>query len=140
MNGNAALGRRWFEEVWNQRRADLIHELATADCLGHHEAPTTSGPALTTRGPHEWTKLYTSLLAAFPDIRVAVEDTVADGDQVVVRWRMQGTHRGAYAGVQSTGRRIDVRRTTWLVCKDGRIAEGWDSWNAGGLLAELGAG
>jgi len=68
---------------------------------------------------------------------VEVEDTAADSDQVVVRWRAHGTHRGDGLGMPPTNRTVDFRGMTWLTFKNGVIVEGWDSWNLGRLLALL---
>jgi steroid delta-isomerase-like uncharacterized protein len=130
MNSNVNRARRWFDEVWNQRRTDVIPELVASDCLGHHEDRTTTGSA-------QWLELYRQILDAFPDLHVTVEDAIGEADQVVVRWRMSGKHQGNFAGVDATKRPIDVHGMTWLRFGDGRIVEGWDSWNQGGLIAYL---
>ena len=100
------------------------------DCLGHHEDRTTTGPS-------QWVELYGQILGAFPDLHVAIEDAIGELDQVVVRWRMTGRHRGNFAGIEATNLAIDVRGMTWLRFADGHIVEGWDSWNQGGLIAHL---
>jgi predicted ester cyclase len=74
---NVSLSRRWFEEVWNQRRTDTIDELLADESVSHSE----SGPPL---GTEEFKRrMHTPLLAAFPDLRLVVEGTVAEGDRVV---------------------------------------------------------
>jgi steroid delta-isomerase-like uncharacterized protein len=130
MNANIDRSRRWFEEVWNERRPEVIPELAAPDCLGHHEDRTTTSSS-------QWAELYGQLLAAFPDLHVVIEDAIGEADQVVVRWRMTGTHSGNFAGIHATNLPVDVRGMTWLRFADGRIVEGWDSWNQGGLIARL---
>ena len=130
MNANVARARRWFEEVWNARRPEVIPELAAPGSIGHHTDRTTTGP-------HQWVELYAQVLAAFPDLHVTIEDAIGEGEQVVVRWRMAGTHRGRFGDVDATNRKIDVAGMTWFRFRDARIVEGWDAWNSGGLLAEL---
>lgn len=66
-----------------------------------------------------------------------MEDTAADGDQVVVRWTATATHRGNSLGMAATGRRVSFRGMTWLTFSNGMVVEGWDSWNLGALLASL---
>lgn len=68
---------------------------------------------------------------------VAVEATAADGDNVVVRWSARGTHRGSGFGIEASGMPIAFRGMTWFVMKAGRLVEGWDAWNQGGLLESL---
>src|SRR4051794_2799780 len=85
---NAVLARRWFEEVWNQRRTETIDELPTDESVSHSE----SGPL---RGKQEFKeRAHAVFLSAFPDLRMTVEGTVAEGDEVVVRWAVKATHGG----------------------------------------------
>ncbi|MEM8996752.1 MAG: ester cyclase [Acidobacteriota bacterium] len=129
---NRTLAKRWFQEVWNERREGAIQELLHPEIVGH-----TVGAEL--RGADAFETFRKDFLAAISDMRIDVEDTVADGDQVVVRWRVLGTHDGGGLGLPATGRAVDQRGMTWMRFADGRIIEGWDCWNLGGLLAELGA-
>ena len=100
MADNAALARRWFNEVWNQRRAETARELIP------HEAVCDSeiGPLV---GPEAFiAQAHTPFLAAFSDLHVDVEGTVSEGDQVIVRWRARGTHDGDGFGIPPTGKRV----------------------------------
>jgi len=76
---------------------------------------------------------------AFPDIRVTVEDLVAEGDRVVVRWSFRGTQRGEVLGVAPTGRRVTVTRMIFYRISEGGISEYWGSWDRMGLLQQLDA-
>ena len=92
-NENVSLARRWFEEVWNQRRTDTIDELLTDESVCHSE----SGPL---RGKQEFKeRAHAVFLSAFPDMRMTVEGTVAEGDEVVVRWAVTGDSPGRRPGV-----------------------------------------
>jgi steroid delta-isomerase-like uncharacterized protein len=128
---NAALARRWFEEVWNQRRDATVTELLADPCEGHMEGGLV-------RGPREFLAARAALLGAFPDIRVVVEGTLAEGDEVAVRWSASGTHRGEHLGPSASGRPVSFRGISWLRFDRGRVVEGWDSWNLGKLMSELG--
>src|SRR5215210_2069918 len=120
---NVRLARRWFEEVWNQRRTETVYELVTADSICHSEA----GPL---RGPEPFLEqVFRPFTTAFPDARVTVEGTVAEGDNVVVRWLVTATHAGEGLGMPRTGRRVTVRGMTWIRYRDGKMSEGWDCWN-----------
>ena len=125
-----ALARRWFQEVWNDRNDAAILELMDPDSVGHVEG----GEA---RGPEAFRSMRATFLSAVPDLRVDVEDIVADGEDAVVRWRVVGTHDGDGFGFPSTGRAVDARGMTWLVFRNGRVVEGWDCWNLHGLLLSL---
>jgi steroid delta-isomerase-like uncharacterized protein len=128
---NVKLAKRWFEEVWNQHRAETIDELVTPESVCHSEA----GPL---RGADEFkSRVHAALLGAFPDIHVTVEDTVAEGDNVVVRWNAAGTHKGAGLGFPPTGKQVSFRGMTWIRYQNGKMMEGWDCWNQEGLMQSL---
>lgn len=130
---NLAVVRRWFEEVWNQRRGEAIDEVLTAASVCH----TDDGPMT---GPEEFRgRQYVPLLAAFPDLRVEVEDTVSQGEVVVVRWCARGTHSGTGLGPAS-GRQVCLRGLSWIRVEGGKFAEGWQSSNVAEVLRGLTAG
>ena len=130
VNDNAALARRWFDEVWNTRRDATVQELLAADAVGHLEG-------ITTRGIAEFFAARAVLLNAFPDLRITVEEVVAQDDNVVVRWSAKGTHRGELIGIATTMVPVSFRGLTWLRFTDGQIVEGWDAWNQERLVNEL---
>jgi steroid delta-isomerase-like uncharacterized protein len=90
-------------------------------------------------GPAGFREARAALLEALPDVHIEVEATVGSGDDVALRWRVRGTHRGAGLGVPASGRRVEFRGISWFRFADGRMIEGWDAWNLGGLLARLSA-
>ncbi len=128
---NVRLARRWFEEVWNQRRTDTIDELLTDESVSHSEA----GPL---RGKQEFKeRAHAVFLSAFPDLRMTVEGVVAEGDEVVVRWSVTATHWGDGLGFPATGREVSFRGMTWIRFSVGKMVEGWDCWNQAGLMLSL---
>lgn len=129
---NKALAVRWMEDSWNRRRDSTIDELLLPDGVGYLEGRIIKGPA-------EFHAVRREFLTAFPDIRIEIERSVAEGDQVVLMWRLLGTHKEAAFGLKPTGRSIDVVGSTWFRFSGGRIVEGRDTWNQGALLASLSA-
>ena len=129
---NAELARRWFDEVWNQRRDAAVPELLAPGALAHMEGAEIVGP-------EQFLQARSALLDAIPDLRVTVEATVAEGDHAVVRWSAKGTHRGDGLGFPASHRAVTFRGITWMRFANGRVVEGWDSWNLGQLLQELSA-
>jgi predicted ester cyclase len=120
---NIALVRRWFEEIWNQRRPDVIDELLTGESVCHAE----DGPI---RGPGEFKeRQYDPFTSAFPDLRVAVEAIIGQDDVVVVRWSAAGTHSGDGLGFRATRASVSFRGLTWVHVRDGKMVEGWQSSN-----------
>ncbi|WP_371657838.1 ester cyclase [Streptomyces sp. NBC_00280] len=94
-----------------------IDELVAPDVLFHAPVPMGS------TGAEALKRVWEVLLRAFPDIRVTVEETVAEGDKVVSRNTVTGTHRGDYQGLAPTGRTVTYSEI--FICRfaDGRIAE-----------------
>jgi steroid delta-isomerase-like uncharacterized protein len=130
---NVAIVRRWFEEVWNQRREDSIDELVTRESVCY----TDDGPI---RGPDEFReRLHVPLLAAFPDLRVDVEATLAQADQVVVRWSASARHTGDGLGFSATHENVSFRGITWIHVRDGKMMEGWQSSNIPEVIRGLAA-
>jgi steroid delta-isomerase-like uncharacterized protein len=127
---NSQLARKWFDEVWNQRKESTVHELLHPDIVGHMEG-------LEVRSPADYVQARAALLDGIPDLRVTVEAVIGEGDSVAVRWSATGTHRGPGLGLAPSFRPAQFRGMTWMVFSDGRIVEGWDSWNQGLLLQQL---
>ncbi|MDX3745239.1 ester cyclase [Streptomyces sp. AK08-02] len=94
-----------------------IDELVAPDVLFH--APVPMGAT----GPDALKQVWETLLRAFPDIHVSVEETVAEGDKVVSRNTVTGTHRGEYQGLSPTGRTVTYGEI--FICRftEGRITE-----------------
>jgi steroid delta-isomerase-like uncharacterized protein len=128
---NAERAKRWFEEVWNLRRAETVTELMAPGVEGHMEG------GVEVHGPEDFLAGRATLLEAFPDFRVAVEAVIAQGDDVAVRWSASGTHRGHSLGFPASNRPAAFRGITWLTFRDGRIVKGWDAWNQGRLIQDL---
>jgi steroid delta-isomerase-like uncharacterized protein len=124
------LARHWFEDVWNARRDATVQDLLAEKAVLHMEG----GDFI---GPDRFLETRALLLDAFPDIRLTVEDVVADGERAVVRWSAAAHHRGALFGIKPSGEEIRFRGMTWMIFRDGKVTEGWDSWNLGGLLNDL---
>jgi hypothetical protein len=78
------------------------------------------------------------LLRAFPDVHVAVEDMIAQGDKVVSRNTVTGTHRGEYRGLQPTGRSVTYSEIFIFRIADGRIAEIWGVVDVFSQMRQLG--
>ena len=127
---NRSLVKRWFEEVWNQRLAATVNEFFSPTGIGYMEGAKVVGPA-------EFIQARDMLLNAFPDIRVTVNQVVAEGDSVVVRWSAAGTHLGDSLGFRATSTAVTFNGMTWLRLVNGQIVEGWDAWNQGQLLEIL---
>jgi steroid delta-isomerase-like uncharacterized protein len=131
---NKALCRRFFEQVWNNRNLAAIDELFAPNYVRH----TVSGPEFGT-GPQSMHRMVNFYLGSFPDVRFTIDDVVAEQDKVVLRWTARATHQGQFEGIQPTGKAVNVSGTTLVRIAGGKIVEAWDSFDALGLLQQLGA-
>ncbi len=126
-----AVVRRWFDDVWNQRRIQTIDDLMTSGSVCH----TDEGPIT---GPEEFKeRQYRPFVAMFPDLHLEVEATLAQADQVVVRWTATGTHSGEGMGLRATGEAVSLRGMTWVRIRDGKMIEGWQSSNVAEVMRSL---
>ncbi len=119
---NKAIVRRLWEEVWNQNDLAVCDEIFDADYAEHEKS------------------FVPRLRAAFPDLHFAVEDMIAEGDKVVSRYIITGTHQGEFMGIPATGKRVAIK-TIWIHRLAGnRIVEGrdWGAWDAFGMLRQMG--
>jgi steroid delta-isomerase-like uncharacterized protein len=132
---NKTLIKRWFDEVWNQGRESTIDELLAATAVAHGLGDTE----VDIRGPAEFKPFVRNLRGSFPDIHITIEDSVAEGDKVMVRVRVDATHKGIGLGVPPTGRRVSIAGIVLVRIKGGQIVEGWNSWDQLGLLRQIGA-
>src|SRR5262245_46263000 len=128
---NKALARRFFEEVWNQADESAIDRYI-AENAGGNEPDFGAGKEAFRA---QWKKWH----AAFPDLHFEVEDVIAEGDKVVTRWVLTGTHKGEFQGIPATGKAIRVNGMSLDRLAGGQIAEGFDGWDSLGLRQQLGA-
>jgi len=132
---NIQLMRRWFQEVWNEGRIKTVYELLSADGVARGQR----GAEAEIRGPEEFVKFVREIRGAFPDIKVTVEDVFGADDKVVLRWSGVMTHTGDGPGLPASGRTVHSRGITIARFVDGKIVEGWDSWDQLGMLEQIGA-
>src|SRR5688572_32132216 len=132
MATNAELARRWYNEVWRPGGESTVQELMADRLEGYME-----GVDVHTRA--EFMAERARLLGAFPDLRIEVDDVIEQGPKTVARWHVTATHDGASLGFPPCNKRVAFRGMTWFEFKDGQIVRGWDSWNLGALLKQLGA-
>ena len=128
---NKALVRQFFDQVWNQGDEAAIETFLAAETVGNDPDFGTGREAFRAQW-RNWRR-------AFPDVHFAVEDVIAEGDKVVSRWTVTGTHQAEFMGIAATGRRVSVTGMSLDVMANGQIVEGFDAWDALGLHRQLGA-
>jgi predicted ester cyclase len=85
------------------------------------------------------TQFVSMMRSALPDLRITLEDDIAEGDKVVTRWIGQGTHQGELMGIAPTGNRVTITGIPIHRIEDTKIVEEWSNWDAPGLIQQIGA-
>jgi len=116
----------------NARDLDILDQLISPQIVNHGADP--SDPP----GAERFKRNFRVLIAAFPDFQITVEDQVAAGDKVVVRWTDTGTHLGEFAGAAPTGKPLLLTGIDILRIAGGRIVERWSEYDMLSVVEELG--
>jgi len=133
-DANVLLMKKWFEEVWNQKRKATITELFAPDAIAH--GVNDQGGDI--QGPAQLLPFYERISGAFPDMKVVVEDGFSSGDKVIVRWSAEMHHQGDSLGMLASGKKVAIGGMTMARIKDGKIVEAWDNWDKLGMLQQIG--
>ena len=131
--GNKALLRRFYEELWSNGNLEAIPELVAEDFVDHHALP--GAPP----GREGLAELVVTWRTAFPDMRETCEDLISEGEKVVGRFTMRGTHTGEFLGVPPTGRRVTMSGIDIVRVAGGKISESWYGEHLLELVQQLGA-
>ena len=129
---NKAIIRRSFEEV-DKGNWVTVNEMTAHDYVYHQPGrpkPLTG---------EEFEQFMRSVRAAFPDGRLTIEDMIAEGDKVVTRYTLRGTHKGDFMGIPATGKKVVVTGIVISRIAKGKIAEDWEEFDALGFMQQLGA-
>ena len=89
-------------------------------------------------GPAGVKRLADALLPGIPDMELPIEDMVAEGEKVLARLRVRGTHKGELMGLPPTGRKIDIAVLDLFQIRDGKLIEHWALLDNLGMLRQLG--
>jgi steroid delta-isomerase-like uncharacterized protein len=119
--------------VFEQGNIDLLDELLAPDYINH----TPATPDLPT-GPEGVKGVVTMFRSAMPDLRVVVEDMIAEGDKVATRYTLEGTHEGELFGVPPTGQRLSIKSFTAERVSEGKIREHWRVSDNLDMMQQLG--
>lgn len=128
---NKELLRRFYREVyvdWNMELADKV----LSPRFTSHDWPE-GGPT----GPGAFRDYYSAIRSAIPDARYEVDDLIAEGDRVVVRWRMLGTHKGAFGDIPASGKSIVLKGIAIYRVEAGLLMERWVVSDLHGVLEQI---
>ena len=130
---NKAIVRRLYCRVWSLGDLDVVDEAVSADFVGYRPGRSNI------LGPEGVKEDVLRMCKAFPDGKFTIEDIVAEGDRVAVRYTARATHRGEFRGMAPTGKEIRVAGMAVYRIARGQIVERWDNLDQLGLMQQLGA-
>jgi steroid delta-isomerase-like uncharacterized protein len=129
---NKAIMRRYFS-VFEQGNIDLLDELLAPDYVNH----TPATPDLPT-GPEGVKGVVSMFRSGMPDLKVVIEDMIAEGDKVATRYTLEGTHEGELFGVPPTGQRLSIKSFTVERVSDSKIRDHWRVSDNLDMMQQLG--
>jgi steroid delta-isomerase-like uncharacterized protein len=132
---NRQVTRRFIEEVWNKGNLDKLGEFISTN---HTDHPVAGAPDFG-QGPQAVGQVVSMYRTAYPDTKMAIDDQIAQGDQVATRWTATGTHQGELFGIPATGKHVKVTGIFIDRVVDGKIVESWGEFDALGMMQQLGA-
>lgn len=129
---NKTIVRRFYEEVFNQGREEVIDEIISPDYLDYgHEPPG--------EGPEGAKQDYRSATSVFSNTHYTLDELIATGDRVIAQWTGTYVHSGDFAGIPATGKSVSLTGISIYRIANGQIRETRNAVNWLGLLQQLGA-
>jgi steroid delta-isomerase-like uncharacterized protein len=125
---------RRFWGAWEEGNIGLVDELVGSDYVNH-----SPGMPDQPEGPEGIKAVVNMFRGGMPDLRVVIEDVIAEGEKVMMRYRIEGTHEGELFGVPPTGRRVSIESITVERVSGGKIREHWRVTDTLDMMQQLGA-
>lgn len=132
---NRDLARRFMDEVYNKGNLDFIDELVASNWVDH-DPNSPEGMSSGVEGAKQFAEMYRN---AFPDLQITVEDLIAEGDKVVMRWTARGMHQEELMGIPPSGNRVEVTGINIDRIEGGKFVESWSNYDILGLMQQIGA-
>jgi serine phosphatase RsbU (regulator of sigma subunit) len=128
---NKAIFRRYVEEMANQGNLEVADEI-----FDRYIAHQPDGSTLE-RDPEDVRRFHRGWRSAFPDLRISIEEQIAEGDKVVSHYTIRGTHQGDFRGLAPTGKELEIKGvTTFRFSPEGKVVETWDSYDQLSLMRQ----
>ena len=128
---NTELVKSFYNDVFNAHNVDAISQYCSVDFVDHNPDPGQQP------GLDGLKAAFTSLFAAFPDLKVEVLKTVAEGDTVVAHITLSGTQQGEYMGMPASGKAFNIGGMDMVTIKDGKATDRWGYVDAMSMMAQL---
>lgn len=135
---NKDIVRRLYEEVWNNRKREVLLELISPSYSLFGPNILDSRGEEIRGGPEAYWRTASQFTAAFPDLHFTIEEMVAEQDKVVVRWTFSGTHGGTFWRIPATNKKVSVDGITVHNFAKGMIIESYVRWDLLGFLQQIG--
>jgi steroid delta-isomerase-like uncharacterized protein len=119
--------------AWNAHDPDGVARLVSNDFVSESD---TLPAAL--RGPEAVRQVVQMYVQAFPDLHFEIEQTLAGGEYVTVRWLATGTHGGELMGIPPTNKRVATHGCTVEEVRNNKFVREWVYWDTGNLLRQIG--
>jgi steroid delta-isomerase-like uncharacterized protein len=126
---NKKLVERLYAECINAGNLDSLQQLVSDDFVGSRGE----------KGPFEFGRTITMVRTGFPDAHFTLEDTIAENDRVVARWKMEGTHGGPFAGIPASHNPVKHSAIVIYQIRDAKIVRAWLQPDTLGLMQQIGA-
>lgn len=130
---NRRIIQRYYAEVWNQGKLDVLDELLDRQYINH--TPSTPNPP---RGPDGLKPIVAAIRKAFPDLHYEIKDIIVNDSVVVGKVIMTGTHQHTLFGLPPTGRKVSVNQITIEKIRNGKIIEHWRVTDELTMMKQLG--
>jgi steroid delta-isomerase-like uncharacterized protein len=130
---NGQLTRRWYDEVWNQRKSAAIDAMFAP--LGKSYGFPDPDSVLV--GPKAFKEIHARFCGAFPDLHIALDDIICEGNRVAVRWTSTMTHLGNHLGFPASKKKAALSGSSFMIIEDGLIVEGWNFMEMHTLIQSL---
>jgi predicted ester cyclase len=114
---------RWFEEVWNQKNSNAIHELFSDDTVIYGLTGPGGEPI---KGRTAFEKFHADFVAVFPDVHIDVDDVVSEGEKIAGRFTVSGTQQGDLPEIAATGKKVLFTGSGVATVRDGKFVEVWN--------------
>ena len=132
LESNRQAASDFFRLIWNEKNESAIDRFIAENAAGNDPEFGV--------GRESFRNQWKQWIASFPDLNFEVKEIICEGDRVVTRWHLTGTHTGPeFQGIATSNKKVAVDGISIDTIKDGVVLEGFDAWDSLGFRQQLGA-
>jgi steroid delta-isomerase-like uncharacterized protein len=128
---NKTVIKKLFEQGMNERKFEMLKDIIGPDFINH-------GIPNANRGPEGFKEVLGQFLTGYPDMKINLENIIADGDMVATRGYWTGTNNGSFMGIPATGKKVKVDFIDVWKMLEGKCQENWVQMDMMGLMQQIG--